>query len=191
MKTRLFNIIIFVCLGASQLGAQGLSQGYKTLDLCRKNYAEILQAKNQTLSSLIELPSGLYLARSITQSLEKDQQKYFSYQSLLSKKIPDVCYEGQPTSIIRTQAFIPTLIDQTQGKKLGHTYWTFSFGMEKQSGTVKANRSLIPNSNYKSALETQGYKIISSQKNHEEFQIHLERTIASWKETIVIVYDQF
>jgi hypothetical protein len=194
MKTLFYNIIfvIAVLLISNPLGAQGLS--YKTLNTCQNDYSEILKSTDIVdVTSVKELPPGIYLARSITQSLEKENEKYFSYLSLLesSQNTPDVCYKGAPASVIRTQAFVPTLIDQSPDHKLGHTFWSFSAVIDKLTGAVHSKRSLIPTKNYKEALINQGYKVVSSQKNHDEYQIRLERNIASWKETIVISYDQF
>lgn len=180
---------LVMCAGI--LTAQGLS--YKTLATCKKNYAEIFKFKNQDITKLSEFPPGVYLARSITQSLEKSNEKYFSYQFFLedSKQSLDICYEGDPTSAVQTQAFIPTLIDQNTNQKLGHTYWSISAALDKITGAIQSKRSLIPNKDYKNALINQGYKIFSSQVNHDIYQIRIERDVASWKETIIITYDQF
>lgn len=187
MKTIIFNIIFL----SNLVGAQGLT--YKTLGACQKDYAEIFAVQNDNINSVAELPAGVYLARSVTQSLEKTNEKYFSYQTLLtdSKNSADVCYKGAPSSSLKTQAFIPTVIDRTTSKKLGHTFWSLSAVLDKLTGAIQSKRSLIPSENYRKALENQGYKIASFQKTHNEFQLRLERNIASWKEIIVISYDQF
>jgi hypothetical protein len=190
----LLSLIILSSLFATNpLSAQGVS--YKHLAVCEKDFSDILQShNNEDVTAVPDLPPGLYLARSVTQGLESKKEKYFSYQSLLeeSKSNPEVCYQGEPTSILKTQAFIPTVIDQTTAHKMGHTFWTLSATLDKINGAVSAKRSLIPNENYKEALKTQGYTVTSTQKAHDEYQIRLERKIASdWKETIVIVYDQF
>lgn len=179
---------LFIVSGT--VGAQGLS--YKTLNSCSKDYAEILNSKDE-LPEVSDFPPGVYLARSVTQGLEKSNEKYFSYQALLenSKASPDICYQGAPTSSLKTQAFIPTMIDRTATHKWGHTFWSLSAVLDKLSGAIHSNRSLIPNENYREALKNQGYKVASFQKTHREFQLRLERNIASWKETIVITYDQF
>ncbi len=172
--------------------AQGLS--FKTLNACKENYSEILESKSDSVKSVNELPPGVYLARSVTQGLEKPDEKYFSYQSLLevNKNVPDFCFRGEPASAIRTQAFFPTLIDKTEAQTFGgHTFWSLSSVIDKLTGAVHSKRSLIPQRDYKEALRNQGYKVTATQKNHTEFQIRLERNIASWKETIVITYDQF
>lgn len=193
MKPHRLNIIIIsgLFLFSSVLFSQRLS--YKNLNSCTKDYSEILELKDQDVTSVSELPPGIYLARSIVQSLKKSDEQYISYQSLLgnSKSSQDVCYKGEAKSAIKTQAFIPTLIDRSPTQKFGHTYWSFSAVLDKLAGAVQSKRSLIPNKDYKEALETQGYKVVSTQKNHVEYTIHLERNIASWKETIVITYDQF
>ena len=193
MKPHRLNIIIIsgLFLFSSAIVAQGLS--YKTLNSCKKDYAEMLELKDENVTSVSEFPPGIYLARSVVQSLKKSDEQYISYQSMLknSKSSQDVCYTGEAKSAIKTQAFIPTLIDRSEAQKFGHTYWSFSAVLDKLTGAVQSKRSLIPNKNYKEALETQGYKVVSTQKNHDEFTIHLERNVSSWKETIVITYDQF
>ena len=180
-----------ILLFSSSLVAQGLS--YKTLNTCKNDYSEILNFNKDEVTSVTDLPPGIYLARSVVQSLKNSDETYISYQSLLeySKNNQDVCYKGEAKSAIRTQAFIPTLIDKSPDQKYGNTFWSFSAVIDKLTGAVQSKRSLIPNKNYVDALETQGYKIISSQKKHDEYQIRLERNIASWIETIVITYDQF
>ena len=187
MKIQILSIVVVsgLSLFSSSLVAHGLS--YKTLNTCSKDYSEILSSKDE-FPEVADFPPGVYLARSVTQGLEKSGEKYFSYQALMEsvKTTPDVCYKGAPTSSLKTQAFIPTLIDRTSTHKWGNTFWSLSAVLDKLTGAIHSKRSLIPNENYREALKTQGYKVASFQKTHNEFQLRLERNIASWKETIVI-----
>lgn len=192
MKTNLLKITVVssVILFSSSIIAQGLS--FKSLNTCKNDFASILNFENET-PSVEELPPGVYLARSVTQSLEKSDEKYYTYQTLVEgTKVPaQLCYKGAPTSSLKTQAYIPTVIDQTSTYKLGHTFWSLSAVLDKLTGAVHTKRSLIPKDDYRKALTSQGYQVASFQKTHKEFQLRLVRDIASWKETIVITYDQF
>jgi hypothetical protein len=194
MKLKINKISLFVfSIGAivsSEISAQGLS--YKNLVSCEQDYSEILSPQSE-MEVLDELPPGVYLARSVTQGFEKLGEKYFSHQILLEAKqsAPEVCFKGKPISELKSQAFIPTLIDRTPTHKWGHTFWSVSATLNKLTGAMHSKRSLIPQENYREALQTQGYKVASFQKTHNEFQLRLVRNISSWKETVVISYDQF
>ncbi len=193
MKTLLvfFLATLTFSLHSSDVEAQGLS--YQALKTCRHDYSDFLSNENNEMATVSELPPGIYLARSVVQSLERKNVRYISYQSFLSDSRSDaeLCYSGTPSSAIKTKSLIPTLIDQSRQRKLGHTYWSFSSDLEKKMGASSSMRSLIPNGNYRKALEDQGYKILSMQKTHDEYQLRLQRDIASWKETIIVTYDQF
>lgn len=166
---------------------------FKKMNECSSSQTEIFEKDPDSVLSLHEFPSGLYLVRSISQSLERSEtEKYYSFRRLISSenKSGSICYEGKATLDIKTQAFVPTMIDMTRDKSWGDSFWSLSFSSQKQVAALQAQRSLIPVEKYKEKLMQQGFKIETRQKSHKEFELRLVRTISSLKETIVILYDQ-
>jgi hypothetical protein len=192
MNRSLFNIILFsvAWIGfPTSLSAQGFS--YRSLKSCPQNMTTDL--KENEMKEIEDFPSGLYLARSVTQSLEKESEKYISHQRLLGAqdKKAEICFLGSASEKVRTQSLIPTIIDRRPAGVLGHTFWSLSSVLDKATGALELRRSLIPAQDYRGALLAQGFKVISIQKSHDVFQIRLERIISSWKEVVIIHYDQF
>lgn len=191
MLNRFFISLILVILWPASLFSQGIA--FKTLKVCEDVPEDILQSDAETIMNLKSLPTGLYLVRSITQSLEKSKsEKYYSYKKMLSKDNSKnlFCYMGTPNSSVKVQSFVPTVIDLTKEKKWGHAYWSIQVSADKKTGAIEANRSLIPGENYREKLKQQGFTIEERQKSHYEYELKLERSIASWKETIIVLYDQ-
>lgn len=180
---------MFFALCASKAEAQGLS--FRNLNACSMDYSEVFM--DEEVKKIDDLPSGIYLARSVTQSLEKQNEKYISYQKMTSAsdRKQDLCFTGAPSAVLKTQALIPTVIDQSKAKQIGNTFWNLSANLDKSTGAVQFTRSLVPNTDYKSALQAQGFKITSIQQSHDVFKLRLERIVSPWKEVVVIHFDQF
>ena len=188
MKT----FLILTLLVAPTVFSQGLA--YKNISSCSSMPEELFRSSEDSVLNLRALPKGLYLARSVIQSVEKPEgEKYFSYQRLSKgeKSKNYFCYQGAPESKVKVQAFVPTMIDMTQNKKWGHSFWSFALSADKKAGAVEASRSLVPALDYKIKLQEQGYTVIERQRSHNEFEIRLQRNVANWKETIILLYDQF
>lgn len=188
MKTLFFLTL----LAAHTISAQGIA--YKNISSCNSVPEEIFQSSKESVLNLKVLPQGLYLARSVIQSVEKPEgDKYFSYQSLASPENTKnyFCYQGVPDSKVKIQAFVPTMIDMTQDHQWGNAFWSFALSADKKAGAVEASRSLVPALDYKTKLQEQGYTVTERQKSHNEFEIRLQRNVANWKETIILLYDQF
>lgn len=174
------------------ISAQGMS--YKNLNACDEYPQDLFSSAANSILQLKELPQGLYLVRTVSQSLESSTgEKYFSYQKLLTKEESHkrLCYHGNPKGEFRVQTYFPTIIDRTKQQKYGHVFWSLSVATLNATGAIEANRSLIPGVDYKTKLEEQGFKIEERQKSHHEYELKLERNVASWKETIVLLYDQY
>ncbi len=192
LSVKKFLALIMVILGPYYVASQGFV--YKELKSCENYPGEIFITDSDSIMNLKELPKGLYLIRSISQSLEKPNEgKYFSHQRLVSKDSAQkqFCYDGEPKSSIKVQAFVPTVIDLTKDKKWGNAYWSVLIAANQKMGMMEANRSLIPGEDYREKLREQGFEIEERQKSHHEYELKLQRSVASWKETIVVVYDQF
>lgn len=184
--------ILLLILIPEMIFAQGMT--YKSLPSCDKNPVEISEASDDSVLAVSTLPKGLYLARSVIQSLEKSEgEKYVTYKNLVpaEKENNFFCYQGVAESAVKLQSFVPTVIDMTKEQKWGHAFWSYSISADKKAGALEANRSLIPTLDYKDKLIQQGFKVTQLQRSHKEFEIRLQRNVASWKETIILIYDQF
>ena len=185
------NVVVFLIL-SSKIAAQSLS--YKNLQRCD----EVVDTNQELFApehlKLETLPQGLYLVRSVVQSLESQTgERYVNYQKLLTEqdRFSRLCFNGSPLSELKVQTFFPTVIDQTKEKKWGHAFWSMMVSARKASGAVEANRSLVPAQDYRQKLSEQGFQVEQRQIHHQQYELRLTRDVASWKETVIVLYDQY
>jgi len=170
-----------------------LANVMRRLEVCEKeiNLMEVKPvAEYQVLS---QLPKGLFLVREIQHTVSDEGQiKYHTRKSMIGRndQNSESCFFGDPQNQYKTAGLVPVLIDLTDKKEIGDSFWNFSYSFDKRVGSLNTNRSLMPNEDYQKKLIGQGFELEKVQISHDEFELRLNRSHQKFSEKIVLIFDR-
>lgn len=165
----------------------------RRLEMCDQ---EISLAQNQTVAEyqvLSQLPKGLFLVREIQHTVSDEGQiKYHTRKSMIGRndQNSESCYLGDPQNQYKMTGLVPVLIDLTEKREVGDSFWNFSYSFDKRVGSLNTKRSLMPAEDYQKKLTGQGFELEKVQISHDEFELRLNRSHQKFSEKIVLIFDR-
>lgn len=147
-------------------------------------------AEYQVLS---QLPKGLFLVREVQHTVSDNGKiKYHTRKSMIGRndQSSESCYFGEPQNQYKSTGLVPVLIDLTDKKEIGDSFWNFSYSFDKRVGSLNTKRSLMPAEDFQKRLTGQGFELEKVQISHDEFELRLNRSHQKFSEKIVLVFDR-
>ncbi len=165
----------------------------RRLEVCEKDSLSLQPKPVAEYQVLSQLPKGLFLVREIQHTVSDEGQiKYHTRKSMIGRndQSSESCYFGEPQNKYKITGLVPVLIDLTDEKETGDSFWNFSYSFDKRVGSLNTKRSLMPAEDYQKKLTEQGFELEKVQINHDEFELRLNRSHQKFSEKIVLIFDR-
>jgi|GEM_PF-2569567 len=145
------------------------------------------------IKSLEQLPKKIFVAQTADYLVEtkSDDFKLWARQSFVSGESRAVCASFQKASSLGISMYAPTLIDLSELRKTGDSFWQFHLMVSNEKVGIWNQRSRISThaKDFLLRLQDAGVRVFMEARTPTNYQLHFIRKSEAMIEHLMIRYD--
>lgn len=150
------------------------------------------QEVGATVKNLESLPRMVFVAKHARYYVESKKHSFqlVSHQSFVKGESKILC--STPSNVVEKSfsLYAPTLIDMTENKKVGDSFWQFHVSVGKtQLGVWNQKTRLFKSKDIEKSLAQEGVQIRILQASNDEFEMIFTRDNNEFSEKLSIRFD--
>lgn len=194
MKIPILIISILILLSELVLANSNKADKVKTVPTC-ENHQEMFSTQNVgvLVKNIESLPKLVYVAKRARYYIESKKHNFqlAAAQSFLKGEAKILCSTLSEITEKSFSLYAPALIDMTESKKTGNSFWQFHISVKKAQLGIWNQKSRMFNqaSDIEKALASNGLQLQIQQISHDEFEMIFSRENGDYSERLLIRYD--